>query len=51
MNFWPEEYDAGASPSTLKRPGGGQLNTQRTDFKLFLNSKEGTSFCFERIVI
>jgi hypothetical protein len=28
----------------LKRPGGGQLNTQRTDFKLFLNSKEGASF-------
>jgi hypothetical protein len=35
MNFCPEEYDAGASPSALKRLGEGQLKTQRVDLKLF----------------
>ena len=44
-------YDAGASPSSLKRLGGGQLSTQRAYFKLFLNLREGASLCFERIVI
>jgi hypothetical protein len=46
MNFWPEEYDAGASPSTLKRPCGGLLNTQCANLKLFLNFKEECIFMF-----
>jgi hypothetical protein len=46
MNFWPEEYDAEASLSALKNPGGGQLNTKRMDLKLFLNSKVKCIFLF-----
>jgi hypothetical protein len=46
MNICPEEYDVGASPYALKIPSGGQLNTQRMDLKLFLNSKEERIFLF-----
>jgi hypothetical protein len=51
MIFFPEEYDVGELPSALNRLGVGQLNTQRADFKLYLNSKEGMFFCSGRIVI
>jgi hypothetical protein len=34
----------------LKKLSGGQLSTQRANFKLFLNSEESASFYFERIV-
>jgi hypothetical protein len=44
--FFPEDYHVGASPSALKKLGGGQLNTQHTNLKLFLNSKEEHVFLF-----
>jgi hypothetical protein len=39
MNFFPEEYDAGASPSTLKEARWKTTQHQRT-FQIIFDPKE-----------
>jgi hypothetical protein len=43
MNIFPEEYDAGASSSTLERRVEDNSAPTHT-FQTVLNSKESTSF-------
>jgi hypothetical protein len=44
MNFWPEEYDAGASPSTLKEDRLEDNTSSNTLRKLDWTPKGGSTF-------